>query len=125
VEIAPLEEMGKIVYNARNNGMTAQELRCRTDPDNFTVKMLYSSVWALNFGSKAQLFVGLGITMDGSKVFLMSPSNSSCVTIPRAWTQDIRHEGAADDAASTGLLVRALGRAAHRSGYRVRRTGNS
>lgn len=109
VELVVEQGAGELVCCSKNRGRP-EDLSAVfvTGAERVVVRMWHISAWAISFDDKTYLFVGLGITAQGHKVIVTSPSNASWVSVPLSWIQEIKPSTTIDDHQLIPLLVRAL-----------------
>ncbi|PWY71026.1 hypothetical protein BO70DRAFT_343322 [Aspergillus heteromorphus CBS 117.55] len=100
VELLVTEERGEEVYSVQS------QTEVVSDGQTVRVKTLYNSLAALKVdGDGSALMAGLGVREDGKHVLFLAPQNSSWVTVPQAWTQEI-DDNVKDDASAAAFLLR-------------------
>jgi hypothetical protein len=107
IELVASRDGSDCVYSAHNTGKTALQVPAINQPDLVVVRMLYTSAWAAGIGDGSYAFVGVGTLLDGRRVIVVSPTNTSYAFVPSSWTKDVPADWG-DDATIVGLLVRAL-----------------
>lgn len=113
LQLLPKQTDAGLIYGARWELKESSDSHPEGD-STVTVQALYTSVWALDVGGSGSfLHVGVGISAGNEKtVAFLSPTNSSLVTIPRAWTAEIdlaQADGVVvDRRVVAGLLVRSI-----------------